>query len=371
MITWLQFGDLHVCEQDGWASLDVFRQLVSSARENLVGQVDLAVLPGDNANHATEEQFQRIAEAVAPLGIPLHAIPGDHDFEAGDLDGFYRHLARQPLPYAITAGETRVLFLDIVSAGSGGPDFRLGPKQTLWLRRELDAADAAGHAVVVFMHAYPGDLRAGTEEVASLLASGNVRFVGTGHTHYNELLNDGRVVYAATRSTGEIEEAGGPGFSIGAVDGDAVSWRFKPLDAPWPFVLVTSPSDLRLMTDPQSRDQVPEGEFTIRARVFGSDVASVSARLGEREIALSHEGAAWVAPSGAVEPGLHRLSVTARSSSGTEDTDHVDILVRPPRERPRRSDAFALGRDIHSVGPWPGRGIPGGQLGPNKNGLKW
>ncbi len=166
MLSWLQFGDLHVCEQDGWDSLDRFRRLVAAADENLAGQVDLAVLPGDNANHATEEQFARIAEAAAALRLPLHAIPGDHDFEAGNLDGFSRHLARQPLPYRIEAGGSRILFLDIVSAGSGGPDFRLGSAQTRWLRRELDAAQDDGVPAVVFMHAYPGDLHAGADEVA-------------------------------------------------------------------------------------------------------------------------------------------------------------------------------------------------------------
>ena len=69
--------------------------------------------------------------------------------------------------------------------------------------------------------------------------------------------------------------------------------------------------------------------------------------------------------------GLHGLAVTARSSIGVEDTDRVEVLVRGPRERPRRGEVFALGRDVHSVGPWPAKGIPGGQLGPNKNGLKW
>ncbi len=60
-----------------------------------------------------------------------------------------------------------------------------------------------------------------------------------GHTHYNELANDGATIFMATRSTGQIEE-GPPGFSIAAVDGRGVSWRFKPLDAAWPFVLITA-----------------------------------------------------------------------------------------------------------------------------------
>jgi Icc protein len=49
-----------------------------------------------------------------------------------------------------------------------------------------------------------------------------------GHTHYNELANDGRTLYTATRSTGQIEE-GPVGFSVTNIDGDVISWKFLPL----------------------------------------------------------------------------------------------------------------------------------------------
>lgn len=42
--------------------------------------------------------------------------------------------------------------------------------------------------------------------VANLVHRSRVRLVEMDHTHYNELSNDGRIVYAATRSTGQIEE---------------------------------------------------------------------------------------------------------------------------------------------------------------------
>ena len=48
-----------------------------------------------------------------------------------------------------------------------------------------------------------------------------------GHTHYNELANDGRTIFMATRSTGQIEE--GP-LGLGRRRGPGVvSWRIAPL----------------------------------------------------------------------------------------------------------------------------------------------
>jgi Icc protein len=65
-----------------------------------------------------------------------------------------------------------------------------------------------GTEVALFMHTYPSDLRdeAEKQQVTALLAQHRVALVDMGHTHYNELANDGTTIYAATRSTGQIEE---------------------------------------------------------------------------------------------------------------------------------------------------------------------
>ena len=126
------------------------------------------------------------------------------------------------------------------------------------------------------MHAYPGNLKDDPDGIAALFAAHHVAFVDTGHTHYNELLNDGRVIYAATRSTDQAEE-GAPGFSIVSLDDGVPSWRFQPIDGAWPLVQIISPADRRLVTDPADPRQVPTGDVTVRAKVFGThDGATVT-----------------------------------------------------------------------------------------------
>lgn len=369
MLRWLQFGDLHACESDGWNSLGLFERMVAQVNDNLQGRVDFAVLPGDNANHATAEQFRKISAIASNLRVPLHVLPGDHDFEAGHLDDFRQLLAPTTLPRVETVGDADVILLDIVSAGSGGPDFRLGRAQGAWLRKTLQ--DAV-RPVVVFMHAFPGDLKDGADETARLFADAGVAYVGTGHTHYNDVLNDGYVIYAATRSTGEIEE-GPAGYSLSALDRDVISWRFKDLDSSWPFVLITSPSDLRMVTNVQSRTHVPENHVALRAEVFGAGQGvRVTATLDGGRQAPMEAGTdgTWSCDFADVSDGLHELCVTAVSEQGT-DSDTVEVLVRNARDRPKRGAAIALGRDIHSVRTWPSHGILGGRLGPNANGRKW
>ena len=185
--------------------------------------------------------------------------------------------------------------------------------------------------------------------------------VDMGHTHYNELANDGRTIYAATRSTGQIEE-GPPGFSVMAVDGGAVSWRFRPLGDAWPFVLVTSPADERLRTvlSPELR--------TLRAMVLGPDApVTVAALIDDRPgIAMTRNDRVWQVDLPALDPGSHRATVHAETSSG-EGRDTILFTVGDRVSVSRHAD----GSDADRIAPWPERHLLGTQLGPNRNGRKW
>jgi Icc protein len=229
MLSWVHFGDLHITGEDEQNYRD-FLALIEDVNTHLAGHIDFAVLPGDNADDGSEEQFRLVRRGTDRLRIPLHILPGDHDRKPGNLDAFYKILDAEQLPKAVMLPGHRCLFLDIVSTGTGGPDFRLGARQLGWLERQLFAAAQDEQRSIVFMHAYPADLREDAEAVRTLFARYQVTAVDMGHTHYNEIANDGRTIYATTRSTGQIEE-GPVGFSIAAVDRGVVSWRFKPLDA--------------------------------------------------------------------------------------------------------------------------------------------
>lgn len=119
-LTWIHFGDLHVDEADGYEGLSQFRALAAVAQTHMGqpsegGTVDFALLPGDNANHGTDDQYARIADAMTALTLPWHVLAGDHDFEPGDLTAMHA-ITTNLAPYAVTMHGYRCLFLDIVSA---------------------------------------------------------------------------------------------------------------------------------------------------------------------------------------------------------------------------------------------------------------
>jgi hypothetical protein len=369
-LTWVHIGDLHMDEANGWQSRDRLAAIVAEINDRIGGAADVVYLPGDNANHATAEQYRVITETLAPLALPYRVIPGDHDFELGNLTNYDAAFPPANRPEAEVIAGHRCIFLDIVSAGAGGPDFRLTRHHVNRLLAELARAEAEGQVPVVFMHAYPGDLAADGEDIARIMADARVAFVDTGHTHYNELLNDGRVIYGATRSTGEIEEGGGrPGYAIVTVHDAVPSWRFRETGGDWPFVQIVAPADIRLVTRPADPRQVPRpGPVTITAKLFGAtDITPMlTVDAGEPQpLAPAADRALWTATV-PLDAGLHRIEVSA----GT-DRDVIDLLVRDERDIPRRGVPIAPGHAIHSIGPWPDHGIEGTGLGPNRNGRHW
>ena len=369
-ICWVHVGDLHLDADDGWESLDRLRAVVAQVNARIGEAADFVFLPGDNANHGTPEQYARMLDALAPLSRPWRIIPGDHDFEPGDLTAYDAAIPSANRPETEVIAGHRCLFLDIVSAGAGGPDFRLTMHDRNRLAEELARARAAGQVPLVFMHAYPGDLAADGETIARQFIDGEVAFVDTGHTHYNELLNDGRVIYGATRSTGQIEEDGGAaGFAIVHVQDRVVSWRFRRLDAPWPHVQIVAPGDVRLITRPTDPHQVPRpGPVTITARLFGADadaVPMVAADGGAATAMTRGEDGSWHAAV-TLDAGLHAVEVVCG-----DGRDRIDCLVRGMDAIPKRRLPVAPGEDCHAIGPWPIAGIDGARLGPNKNGCGW
>lgn len=106
VLSWVHFGDLHMTQADQQNYRDLLA-LIVDANNQLGDGVNFAVLPGDNADDGTEDQYRLVQAAVGGLAIPLHVIPGDHDIKTGSLDLFRRYLEPEPVQ-SFAAGLTSV-----------------------------------------------------------------------------------------------------------------------------------------------------------------------------------------------------------------------------------------------------------------------
>lgn len=374
VLVYAHIGDPHITTEAA-RNFTALREIVAELNR-WSDELDFVVLPGDNADDGLPDQYRLVSEALDPLLVPVHILTGDHDMskargaERSGLANFYAGLAgARPLPYAVMIAGVRCLFLDMCGPGQGHLDFRLGASQMRWLSTELDAA--RGGRCIVFMHTYPADITDPFERAAlvKLLARTEVRLVDLGHTHYNELANDGGKIYAATRSTGQIEEAGGQiGYAIVTLDRNVVSWRFRALDDPRPMVLITTPADRRLATRAADPDHHPRTTAHLRARVIWHRPI--------RRLRYATDGAAPIEKTGDDPRHLDEMiDVDGARSITVEATDVAGIsgfeTIQLGREEDFTRFRAADGSDADRLDRWSDRGILGTQLGPNRNGHGW
>lgn len=393
-LVFLHLGDLHLTDPGERNDLDlqaILQEIRRQKRHEDLGDhglIDFLYLPGDLAEDGTAAQYDLLRAALSTPHLPAFPICGDHDRHYGHLEDFrdfFGELVSQgqlPDPasfyYARTVAGIRCLFLDLCSAGNGskqnGLDFRLGGKQYAWLQGEIKQAEQDEMPCAVFMHTYPADLTGRGEafNVAKLFWDKRVRLVEMGHTHYNELASDGRTLYAAARSIGQNED-GSVGYAVAAIDGEHVSWRFKPLDRTAPFVLVTAPSDRRLATAPGA-----DGEIEVRALVLGDGtIETCQCRADTGSWVPMHRAPGDRLYTARMHwpDGAKRLSVQAIDARWNKDrpNDYIDTDViepvsgtwRPPKP-PRKP-----GSDDFRIKAWLEKGVRGDQLGPNRNGRHW
>jgi len=249
--------------------------------------------------------------------------------------------------------------------------FCLLDEQLNWLEEEIKQAELGRQAVVLLLHCYPTDLKLGADRLRKLVERPWVRLIDMGHTHYNELANDGRTLYTATRSTGQIEE--GPiGFSVTNIDGQVVSWKFLALDE-LPAVMITSPADERFITDATLEGHVADGRILVRAKVWANaEIKSAAATLEGHTTNMSQipQSGVWQVEleRGALVDGVYKLTVVVVDHNGETAEDSIRLVLGASGyQSPERSE-----RDQdNAIDAWPERGLLGTQLGPNKNGRKW
>ena len=146
------------------------------------------LVTGDVAESAAAREYERARELLAPLRMPVHALPGNHD----DPDALRAHLGGDwSHGFSFRAGSIRVVGMD--STRPGHDDGRLSDERIVWLEAEL-AADPATPTVVAMHHpplltgmpsldriGIPAGERA---ELASVLAANpQVLRVVAGHVH--------------------------------------------------------------------------------------------------------------------------------------------------------------------------------------------
>jgi 3',5'-cyclic-AMP phosphodiesterase len=370
IVSWVHIGDLHITTEAEQNYKDL-QTIVAQINLYLAGKINFAFLPGDNADDGSEAEYKLIRTALAPLKVPLLVVPGDHDGKIGSLELYTKLL--MPIRYqSFELGGYHLIFLNALDSRDGQElRFGLGSEQSRW----LELASRPSVLPIIFTHAFPDQMEEGSTSLMNILKNNRPLLVETGHTHFNAVSNDGHTIYAATRSTGQVKE-GPVGFSITNLDHGVVSWKFKPL-GDWPFVMITTPSDRRMITESINEQKILRGRVILRAKVWDDQpIASVSYTVDsgkESSLEPMRGGNVWTSTidSTALACGDHRITVTARNAKGESAQDTIIVTVNQtgsiiPVERAMGADGNSIGVDsergllgtTHQPGPPHGHGPP-------------
>jgi hypothetical protein len=350
-----------------------YRDLLSLIEEvnRVMGDsLNFAYLPGDNADHGRIDEYKLVRQGLDQLNLPWFAIVGDHDVHPQSHDNFKRFMMPEAF-YRFDVGPYSFLALDAF-ASNDPKTFGISEEQLHWLEQELEAIAAAQKRSVMFLHCYPTELGKSSCPLRYLLKKYSVRLVDMGHTHYNEIANDGHTLYSATRSTRQIDE-GPVGFSITNLDQDVVSWRFKRL-VEWPFAMITSPGDERLLTNTEATSRSVAKKMAVRVKAWSDrKLLRGYADIGEQRVDLKQiaQTAVWQAnvDIDQLPDGINLLTAHFEDQDGKAAHDTIR-LINPSSGQWKQASRSPVDNE-NTIGAWPEHGILGTQLGPNKNGRKW
>jgi 3',5'-cyclic-AMP phosphodiesterase len=147
----LQLSDLHLCVREGEPEVRLARAVAAAA---LLRPRPLAVLlSGDIADEPAAEVYERAHRIVGELGLPIHAIPGNHDDRDLLAMRFSGRESATGAPVHVLAyvGALRLVGVDTTVPGSLGG--ALPADQLGWLSRTL--SDEPARPTLLAIHHPP------------------------------------------------------------------------------------------------------------------------------------------------------------------------------------------------------------------------
>lgn len=230
-----QITDMHIREPGrlAYRRLNTAPYLASAVKAmmRLPQKPNAVILTGDLTDFGRMEEYQHLAELLAPLDIPYYLLPGNHDDRTNMRRSFANHayLGKDGfIQYSIRVGDLRIIALD--SSEPGKSSGHLCNSRLSWLQSELDRDQSS--PTIVAIHHPPFKtlighmdrigLLEGSQELETILSNrSNIQRVICGHLH--------RTIY--TRFGGTVAStAPSPAHQVCLdLQEDAVSaWNLEP-----------------------------------------------------------------------------------------------------------------------------------------------
>lgn len=172
---------------------------------------DFVLITGDLVHEGTAEEYREyrtLYDTYLP-GIPLVAVPGNHDSRQAFCEVMLeKPYTGQPLDYTCQQAGIKIIVLD---SGTGSGKGKVSPAQMLWLEEALKEPGENGTILTIHQPFTTGFSWLDTEVPAGFgeILAGKADVILCGHTHIPDLSH----FYGITQIT-----AGGIGFGVDRED---------------------------------------------------------------------------------------------------------------------------------------------------------
>ncbi len=144
--TFIQVNDLHYSTDEcGVWFRAVVEQMKASAPE-----AKFCLLCGDLADRGDAPSLSAVKTIFAGLGVPLHAVPGNHDYDSLESRSGYDVVFPGRLNYALAHGGWQFVALD-TTMGTNYDDTLISDTTLAWLDAEIPMLDSRA-PTVAFTH---------------------------------------------------------------------------------------------------------------------------------------------------------------------------------------------------------------------------
>jgi hypothetical protein len=149
--TFIAVNDLHALEDAcrPWFD-DVVRQMKTSAPT-----AEFCLLGGDLAENGTLAQLTLIKESFSALGIPCHAVVGNHDYQSPTDRSAYEQIFPEQINYSFVHRDWQIIGLDS-SEGTKAKETRISATTLTWLDQNVPKLDLHRPSIL-FTHFPLGD----------------------------------------------------------------------------------------------------------------------------------------------------------------------------------------------------------------------
>jgi Calcineurin-like phosphoesterase len=144
--TFIAVNDLHAFSRACRPWFDeVVRQMKASAPT-----AEFCLLGGDLAENGTPAQLTLIKDSFSALGIPCHAVIGNHDYQSATKRSAYERIFPEQINYSFTHRGWQIIGLDS-SEGTKAAATRISATTFTWLDQNLSKLDLR-RPTILFTH---------------------------------------------------------------------------------------------------------------------------------------------------------------------------------------------------------------------------